>query len=96
MSDDAKPIRPLSRLEKLLIKLRRCPLCRKRIMSVPQDQIGNWDNSRRDLGTLSNSFMASSYGRSRVGHVTQFRHRKIPHCPGCQCTFTRGWIYPVK
>lgn len=96
MRDNLRPLRELRPVERLLVKLRRCPTCHKKLGSVPQDQIANWSNSPGGMGTFSNSFAASSFGRSRVGHVTQFRHGKVPHCPGCQYTFIHGWIYPNK
>lgn len=96
MNDEQRPLRQLSRIGRLLVRRRRCPTCLKKLASVPHDQIASWSNTPRGMGTFGNSFTASSFGRSRVGHVTQVRHGKIPHCPRCQHTFVHGWIFPAN
>jgi len=94
MNDELRPVRQLGRVEKILVKLHQCPTCHKRLTSVPFDQITGWNDLPETIGKGLNGATATSFGRSRVGHVTQLRKGKIPHCPRCQHTFIHGWIYP--
>jgi|GEM_PF-1841554 hypothetical protein len=95
MKDEPRPLRQLGSVEKILVKLRRCPTCHKRLTSVPYDQTAGWNDIPASVGKGLNGATAASFGRSRVGHVTQLRDGKTPHCPGCGHTFVHGWIYPA-
>jgi len=95
MKDEPRPLRQLRNVEKILVKLRLCPTCHKRLTSVPSEQTAGWNDFPSAIGKSLNGPTAAAFGRSKVGHGTQLRHGKTPHCPGCGYTFAHGWIYPV-
>jgi hypothetical protein len=94
MTNDPRPLRQLSRVERLKVRLGRCPTCHKRLTSVCLDQAAGWSDAPVGVGMSINQHVASSYGRSRVGHIAEVQRLKVPHCPRCSHTFVHGWIYP--
>jgi len=95
MTKERRPLRQLSQVDRLLVRVGRCPTCRKKLASVPHDQTASWTNIPAGLGKAVNSATSLPFSHTKMGHVTQFHHGKIPHCPECQHTFVHGWIYPA-
>jgi len=94
MTGERRPLRQLRRVERLLVRLGRCPTCRTRLDRVPQEQFTSWNDVPTGIGTFINSATAVAYGRSRVRHVPDLHRGGVPHCPKCGKTFLHGWIYP--
>lgn len=95
MPDEQRPLRQLSRIEKLLVKLGRCPTCRRKLISISHEEIKSWHNNPAGFRVPVGRAGYGSHDGMQTGNITQLSHQKIPHCAGCQHTFVHGWIYPA-
>lgn len=94
MTDEQRPLRRLSRIERLLVKLGRCPTCKGRVRALPIDSVSAWTRTNSGLGSSTQQSLNPGVQLPGMTHI-DLHNRKIPHCAGCQHTFVYGWIYPT-
>ena len=94
MTEEQRPLRQLGRIDRLLVRLDRCPTCRGRLKALPTKYVTAWTRSNTGLGSSTQQSLNPGVQLPSMTHV-DLHNRKIPHCPECQHTFMHGWIYPV-
>ena len=95
MSDEVRPIRQLTGIDRLRLRFGRCPSCKGKLAAVPQEDVESWHYVHSGTRRSHGGHGLGSQDGIMTGHNVNLRKRKIPHCPKCGHLFHHGWIYPV-
>ena len=93
MNTKQEAVRPLNRLERIRLRLRRCPLCRRRTSKELEDVVSSWRNHPQHFASGIGAVGAGGHGRMLQGRIALLDKRIVSVCLRCQRFFFRGWVY---
>ena len=96
MAHEVRPTRQLTRVDRLRIRLGRCPTCKGKLDSVPQQDVESWHYVHGGMRRSHGGHGLGSQDGIMTGHNVNLRKRAIPHCPTCEHLFHHGWVYPAN